>query len=342
MLTDSFGRTLDYLRVSITDRCNLRCVYCMPADGVESKTHDSMLRFEEILRLCRILIELGVRKIKVTGGEPLVRKGTGAFLNELKKLLLTNQRISGTEKLTLTTNGYLLGAYLDEAEAFASAKTAPVSNFPLDGVNISLDALDRERSAFITRKTDINPEEIFLHVDRLLKKNIPVKINCVPIRELNEDQIVPLAALAKARNIAVRFIELMPLGSAAGFKPFPGTEIAVLLEKAFGKPKLFSGVLGNGPAVYYTFPGFAGVVGFINPLSRCFCESCNRLRLTSEGLLKLCLSSALNLDLRALLRSGASDGELAQVIRETALQKPRIHNLEHKEQHPDGMFEIGG
>ena len=341
MLTDSFGRTLDYLRVSITDRCNLRCVYCMPAEGVESKTHDSMLRFEEILRLCRILIELGIRKIKVTGGEPLVRKGTGAFLRELKKLLLTNEMLSGTGKLTLTTNGFLLGVYLDEAESFALTN-APGSGFPLDAVNISLDALDRERSAFITRKTDINPEEIFLHVDRLLEKNIPVKINCVPIRGLNEDQIIPLAALAKDKNIAVRFIELMPLGSAAGLKPVPGTETAALLEKAFGKPKLFSGVLGNGPAVYHTFPGFAGAVGFINPLSSCFCESCNRLRLTSEGLLKLCLSSALSLDLRALLRYGALDSELAQSIREAAAKKPRIHNLEHKGKHPDGMFEIGG
>ena len=164
----------------------------------------------------------------------------------------------------------------------------------------------------------------------------------MPIRDLNEEELVPLAALAKDRKIAVRFIELMPLGSAAGFKPIKGSETAALLEKAFGGLKHIQAVMGNGPAVYYSLPGFIGLIGFINPLSRCFCESCNRLRLTSEGFLKLCLSTGQNLDLRALLRSGVSDRELAEAINETVAKKPRSHNLTNEGQHPDGMFGIGG
>ena len=186
-------------------------------------------------------------------------------------------------------------------------------------------------------------------MDRLINKRIRVKINCVPVRGLNEEEILPLTALAREKDIAVRFIELMPLGSAANLKPVSGGETAALIEKAFGILTPFSGVEGSGPAVYYSLPGFAGKIGFINPVSHGFCETCNRLRLTSEGFLKPCLSSSLDLNLRDLLRSGASDRELGNAIAEITAKKPRFHTFspvygatEYEGGHPDGMSGIGG
>ncbi|MCL1813878.1 MAG: GTP 3',8-cyclase MoaA [Treponema sp.] len=331
MLKDSFGRTLDYLRVSVTDRCNLRCVYCMPPEGVEWKPHNTVLSFEDFLRICRIMAELGIRKIKVTGGEPLVRRGVASFIKNLTEL-------PGIEKVTLTTNGLLLSAYLDEAEAMGALPA---------GINISLDALNPEQSKQITRNDNTVPQAILPLLDRLLGKNITVKINCVPIRNSNEEEILPITALAKDKNIAVRFIELMPLGFAAASKPVPGGEIAALLEKTYGALTPYSGVSGSGPAVYYKLPGFEGTIGFINAISSGFCETCNRLRLTSGGFLKLCLSDDLGLDLKELLRAGASDKEIAHAITEIAAKKPRYHNLSEvycvrPSEHPDGMSGIGG
>ena len=294
-----------------------------------------MLTFEEFLRLAGIMAGLGIRKIKVTGGEPLVRRGTAFFVKTLKAL-------PGIEKVTLTTNGLLLDAYLDEAEALGSLP---------DGVNVSIDALDPGRFRCITRDANRKPEEILPSIDRLLEKRITVKINSVPVRGINEEEIIPLAALARDRNITIRFIELMPLGSAAGMKPVPGAEVASLLEKTYGSLTSFSGIEGNGPAVYYSLPGFTGKIGFINAVTHGFCESCNRLRLTSEGFLKLCLSYDLGLDLRALLRSGVSDADLERAIGGIVVQKPKFHTLSGvygaprekiEGQHPGGMFGIGG
>jgi GTP 3',8-cyclase len=326
MLIDSFSRTLDYLRVSVTDRCNLRCHYCMPPQGVPWKPHEAMLSFEEITRIVKIMTELGIRKIKVTGGEPLVRRGVAAFLKTLKAL-------HGIESVTLTTNGLLLGSYIKEAD------TLSPDSLP-DGINISLDALDSQLFRRITRNEDRGPEEILTIIDRLLEKGIQVKLNCVPVRSFNEKEIVPLAALARDKEIAVRFIELMPLGPAAALKPIPGKEIETLLEKTFGPLTPFSGLPGNGPAVYYCLPGFAGKIGFINAITHGFCGSCNRLRLTSEGLLKLCLSNDLGLDLRELLRSGATDSEFSLAITEAVAKKPRVHTF--LETHNDDMSAIGG
>ena len=332
MLTDSFTRTLDYLRVSITDRCNLRCSYCMPPQGVQWKPHGDMLSFEEIIRIVRIMAGMGIRKIKVTGGEPLLRRGTASFLKSIKA-------IQGIEKVTLTTNGILLGRYLDEALALGP------DSLP-DGINISLDALDGGRYKRITHCGDIEPEKILSMVDRLLELHIPVKINCVSVKGINEEEILPLAALARDRDISVRFIELMPLGAAAAFRPVPGGEVAARLETAYGPLAPVSGVFGNGPAVYYRLPGFTGMTGFINPVTHGFCETCNRLRLNSEGFLILCLSNDLGLDLRRPVRSGVGDTELAEIITGIVAQKPRFHTLSETygapEQHPGGMSKIGG
>jgi len=334
----------------------------MPPEGVEWKPHGTMLSFEEILRVVGIMAGLGIRKIKVTGGEPLVRRGVAAFIKKLKA-------IPGIEKVTLTTNGFFLAAYLDEAEKL---------NALPNGVNISLDALDPGRFARIARcgetghvgtcngetldgKTRTGsggrssgyagPAEILLLVDRLLEKGIPVKLNCVPIRTFNEDDILRLAALARDKDIAIRFIELMPWGSAAALQPVPGPEVASLIEKAFGPLEPFAGILGSGPAVYYSLSGFTGKIGLIDAVSHGFCETCNRLRLTSEGLLKLCLSNDLSLDIRELLRGGASGEELVRAIGGAVIKKPRFHNFsgiygarpeEIEGRHSGGMFGIGG
>jgi len=305
----------------------------MPPEGVSWKPHDSMLKFEEILRVCRIMAELGVSRVKVTGGEPLVRRGVASFIKSLKEL-------SGIEKVSMTTNALLLGAFLDEAE------TGP--SLP-DWVNISLNSLDAGRLAKITGTQGLKPEEILSLIKRLLGKRVPVKINCVPVRGYNNEDIVPLAALAKDNDIAVRFIELMPLGCASELMTVSGDETAALLEKTFGVLTPFGGVEGSGPAIYYSLPSFAGKIGFINPVSKGFCAACNRLRLTSEGFLKSCLSSSLGVDLKALLRGGASDVELSAAITEAAAKKPKYHTLSEvygadgiTEQHEDGMSKIGG
>jgi cyclic pyranopterin phosphate synthase len=320
-VVDPFGRTLDYLRVSVTDRCNLRCIYCMPPEGVEWKPHEAVLRFEEILRLCGIFAALGFRKIKVTGGEPLVRRGVFPFIGRLKA-------IPGIEQVTLTTNGLLLASRLKEA-----AGTLP------DAVNISLDTVDRERFRKITLREGL--DHVFGAIDALLARNIPVKINCVPILGLNEEDILPLAALAKEKNLTLRFIELMPM-TAGTLMAVPRPKVFAALEKALGPLRPFPGRLGNGPARYYTAPGLPGKIGFISPISRGFCGACNRLRLSSRGFLKPCLASREGRSLRDLLRGGASDGDLMEAIEEEVSRKPRAHGFSFPHAPPGGMFRIGG
>ena len=337
MLKDSFERTLDYLRVSITDRCNLRCIYCMPREGVEWKPHENILTFEQIIRIINIFSTLGVKKIRVTGGEPLLRRGVSLFLKELKS-------ISGIESVSLTTNGILLNAYLDEAESAGNAALP-------DSINISLDSLSFEKYKTITRckNTDVTsaPDRSILPaIDRLIKKNITVKINCVPVRGVNEDEILPLASLAKDKNISVRFIELMPAGPASGLQFIPGGETARLIEKAYGSLTALNRMSGNGPAIYYSLKGFTGRIGFINAVSRGFCDKCNRLRLTSEGYLKLCLSHGTGIDLRKLISAGCSDIDIADAVTKAVYGKPRSHTLSdiysEPEIHREGLSKIGG
>ena len=339
-LRDSCGRVLDYLRVSITDRCNLRCIYCMPPEGVEWKPHDNILTFEQILRIVKIFSGLGVRKIRITGGEPLLRRGASSFFKELKL-------IPGIEKTALTTNGLLLGTYLDKAGE---------DSLP-DSINISLDALDNENCKFITRSVNAKPSAILALIDRLLEKLITVKINCVPMRSVNENEILSIAALAKDKNIIVRFIELMPFGIPSGdadscLQFVPGDEAAQMIEKAFGVLVPFNGIFASeevrskGPAVYYSLSDFKGKIGFINAVTHGFCGTCNRLRLTSEGFLKLCLSSTIGLDLKELIKTGADDIEISDAIAEAVLKKPRFHTLSkiygEQKQHQEGMSKIGG
>ncbi|MDR2740228.1 MAG: GTP 3',8-cyclase MoaA [Treponema sp.] len=341
-MIDRYGRIIDYLRVSITDRCNLRCIYCMPAEGVEWKPHDDMLSFEEILRLCGIMAGMGIRKVKVTGGEPLVRKGAADFIAKLKA-------IPGIEQVTLTTNGLLLEQF------FAETGGGPMGAL-VDGVNISLDTLDPERFGRITRTVPGTEQElsggqglpaVLRALDRTRDLGIPVKLNCVPLRGFNEGDLSGIAALARDVNRAVRFIELMPLGSAGSLEPIPGAELAALLERDYGKPVPYPGRLGNGPAEYFSLPGFAGKIGFINAMTQGFCEHCNRLRLSSGGVLTPCLSSDGGMDLRRLLRGGVSDAGLRTAVAELVALKPPSHNFSmiyerERTKHKSGMYHIGG
>jgi cyclic pyranopterin phosphate synthase len=310
----------------------------MPPGGVEQQPHEAILRFEETLRVCRILAGLGIRRIKVTGGEPLVRKGVVSFICAVKAL-------PGVEQVTVTTNGILLDKYLDEFAAI-----------PLSGLNVSLDSLNPETFRRITREqaaSAVSPAGIVKTMEQARSLGIPVKVNCVPLRPVNEGDLADIAALAEKTVDAVRFIELMPLGCAGEMEPVPGEEVRSILERCSLKRRSFrlrpiGERLGNGPAVYYAVPGFSGRIGFIDALSRGFCDTCNRLRLTPEGLLKPCLSSALALDLKTLLRSGASDSRIAEEVTKAAALKPARHTFSgvyrnRREDHKDtAMFRIGG
>jgi cyclic pyranopterin phosphate synthase len=323
-MQDGFGRNIDYLRVSVTDKCNLRCVYCMPRGGVKLVRHSDMLSFEEALRICSSAARLGVRGVKVTGGEPLVRRGLIGFTRALKQT-------DGIKSVTLTTNGVLLADFLDE-----------LLQAGIDAVNVSLDTLNKDVFRAITRSDCF--EQVMYSIRMAQEAGIPLKINSVPMRGVNEADIAPLAGLARQKDVHVRFIELMPLGLGSGILPVPQAEVASALERAFGILKKFDGRLGNGPASYYSAAGFAGKIGFISALSHSFCASCNRLRLTGTGLLKTCLSSDIGVDLKALIRAGGSDAEIDAAFRSAVMLKPAGHDFHtNGNQHTKkNMYSIGG
>ena len=265
-MTDQFGRTINYMRVSVTDRCNLRCVYCMPPEGVPCLSHRDILTYDEITRVCRIGAGLGISRIKLTGGEPLVRRGLPDLLGMIRE-------IPGIEQVTLTTNGILLKDKINEL----------VSN-GLDTVNISIDSPDPDRYEKITRGGRL--EEALAGLEAALScTGLGVRVNCVPMQETPPEDIIGLASLAKDRELDVRFIEMMPIGLGKNFGMISGSRIRSLLEDRFGSAALCSENSGNGPAVYVRFPGFKGRIGFIDALSHQFCSTCNRVRLTSEGYL---------------------------------------------------------
>jgi len=308
-MQDKLLRNINYIRVSITDRCNLRCRYCMPEQGVESLSHGEILSFEEILRLARILGELGIRRYKITGGEPLVRRGCPELIGRLKAL-------PDIEQVTITTNGLLLKEQLPRLKAAG-----------LDAANISLDTLDADKYRYITRGGEL--ARVLEGVEAALDAAIPkVKINCVPQQGFNEDELTDLALLAKDRPLSVRFIEMMPIGEGCGYAPVSGDRLLERLTGAFGPlEQVCANNLGNGPAVYYRPAGFLGLLGLINAVSHAFCERCNRLRLTADGFLKLCLYYHDGLDLKTLLRSGATDREISAAIRRSVAEKPLGHHF---------------
>ena len=325
-MIDRCPRDIDYIRISVTDRCNLRCVYCMPEEGVQWVPHNAVLSYEEILRLCRVFAGLGLSKIKLTGGEPLVRRGMDRLIADIKA-------IPGIRCVTLTTNGVLLAQQLP---GLVSAG--------LDGVNISLDTLNREQFRAITRRDEL--DRVLAGLNAALEcPGLNVKINCLPMGR-NDDQLVPLVELARERPLSVRFIEVMPIGLGKELTYRSEDEVRAMLETRFGPMEPFHGRLGNGPCHYFSLPGFAGKVGFISALSHQFCSECNRVRLTSDGFLKTCLQYELGVDLKALMQDGRDDAFLAEAVRQAIYNKPLQHHFadtsgqEALEHH--GMSQIGG
>ena len=319
-MKDRLGREIDYIRISITDRCNLRCGYCMPECGVPLVPHHKILRFDEIVRLVKIFCSLGIKNVKITGGEPLVRKGAVGLIKDIKA-------IDGIEKVSLTTNGILLSENLN---ALAEAG--------IEGINISLDTLDRQKYMKITGFDGLNTVLKAIDECRAFPE-IKIKINAVTLDDYNRDEICTLADFAADMGVTLRFIEMMPLGLGTGFGGYNQDEIMTVLEEAYGPAKTINEEVGSGPAKYYSFEGLEGRIGFISPISHKFCRSCNRIRLTSEGLLRPCLGSEMGMDLRKPMRDDASDKELASLIREAIMNKPAGHCFEATD---SLMSKIGG
>ena len=324
-MTDQYGRHIHYLRVSVTDRCGLRCRYCMPEEGVEWLEHSRILSYEQIVRLVRAAAGLGIDAVRLTGGEPLVRKG-------LDKLVWAVKAIDGIRTVTLTTNGVLLAQQLPALRAAG-----------LDGVNLSLDTLDREQYAAITRR-DLLPRALEGLEAALNTPGLKVKLNCVPMGD-NDDQLVPLPALARDRALDVRFIELMPIGLGSSLPCRTQAEVLEQLEGAFGPALPCAQEGGSGPGRYVTFSGFTGRVGFISAVSHQFCESCNRVRLTATGFLKTCLQYETGVNLKALLESGADGAALRAAMEGAIFAKPACHHFSAAgtaEDERRSMYQIGG
>ncbi len=309
-MLDQYGRSVDYMRISITDRCNLRCRYCMP-DGVELLPMKDILTYEEIREICAAGAELGIRKLKVTGGEPLARLGCADLIRSLKV-------IPGIEQVTLTTNGVLLGKYLKE-----------LTDAGLDAVNISLDTLDRERFALITGR-DALPS-VMESLDAALASSLRVKINTVPQYGTNDDEWLALASLAGDRRLDVRFIEMMPIGFGKQVPGVSNDTILAELSRHFPGMERDPAVHGNGPAVYFRVPGWKGSIGFISAIHGRFCDGCNRVRVTSMGRIKPCLCYEETADLMPLLRGGASRERLRAALEQAIYKKPKQHCFEETE-----------
>ena len=310
-MMDSYHRRIDYLRISITDRCNLRCIYCMPEEGITPLRHEDVLRFEEIARLVRIGAGLGIRHLRLTVGEPLVRKGVIELVGMLRQ-------IPGIETLTLTTNGIALAPLAHE-----------LAQAGLDRVNISLDTLRPERYTAITRRGRL--EDALAGIEAALAAGLaPVKINNVVARGLNDDEAVDFARMTLERPWHVRFIEFMPLGEHAeqARRDYVSSDetrariVAALGELAPAE------IETHGPARTWQLPGAQGTIGFISALSEHFCGFCNRLRLTSDGRLVPCLFSDREYDLRGPLRAGADDAALRALWGNVIAAKPDGHHLE--------------
>jgi len=323
---DQFGRVIDYLRISVTDRCNLRCIYCMPSRGDSPTDHGNLLTYEEIARVSRVAARLGVAKVRITGGEPLTR-------HDIPSLVELLSRIDGIEDISLTTNGF-----------FLKRLAASLARAGLKRVNISLDSLRSGRYKEITRGGEIHDV-----LDGIFESEraglLPLKINMVPMRGINDDEIDDFAYLTMNTHLHVRFIEFMPIGAKdlwSRDRYISSGEIRESVSKI--APLIPVKVRRSGPARYFRFEGAAGVIGFISPVTHHFCGSCNRLRLTCEGRIRPCLFSETEIDLRPALRYGAPDEEIERLLRLAVQIKPERHLI-----HPEGyagnlkpMSKIGG
>ncbi len=323
-MLDRYGRVINYLRISVTDRCNLRCCYCMP-EGVQDVGMKNILTFEEIWEIVRTGVSLGITHIRITGGEPLVRKGCVDLIRGIRE-------IPGVETITMTTNGVLLGNYGKQL------KEAGV-----DGVNISLDTLDPEEFYKITGKREL--QEVLAGIRAVKNAGLPVKLNAVNRKELDP---IPLVRYAQEENLPLRFIEMMPVGYGKKYVGRSNEELRETLEAVCGKAECMTNReelsrMGSGPAVYYQFSDLKVPVGFISAIHGKFCDTCNRVRLTAEGYLKLCLCYDEGEDLRRVLREGEKEN-LRTIMEQTIFRKPAAHCFEHPAEMTETheMVKIGG
>ncbi len=326
-LIDPYNRHLKYLRISITDRCNLRCVYCMPGGGISKLRHEDILTYEEILRLTGIAADLGIDKIRLTGGEPLIRKGICDFIARITAL-------AGIKDVSLTTNGIFL---MEKLEKIKSAG--------MKRINISLDSLKRDRYKKITGLDGL--ENVLAGIEGARQSGFyPVKINMVVMEGLNDDEVLDFARLSLDHPYHIRFIEYMPIGTTNTdvlLHHVPSSSIKAKLA-GLGRMVPIEKDTNDGPAERFRFEGAAGEIGFISPLTHHFCPTCNRLRLTSSGYLRPCLLSDQEEDLRGPMRSGASDRDLRDIFFKAAFNKPCTHHLTAESSTPlsTQMSTIGG
>ncbi len=330
-MIDPYNRDINYLRISVTDRCNLRCQYCVPKEGLSLIGHDDILRYEEILRVVMIAVRMGIRKVRITGGEPLVRRGIVDFIATLNL-------IDGIEDISLTTNGILLAEAADRLYAAGVRR-----------INISLDSLDREKYNWITRGGDVHA--VLRGIEKVHEAGFdPIKINIVAIKGFNDDELLKFAEMTLERPYQIRFIELMPLG-------FAGMEnLGKFLSNDFIKEEInrhyeldlssAERKISDGPAEMYQIKGGLGKIGFISPVSHQFCDRCNRLRLTADGHLRACLLLDEETDLRRPLRTGCSNQDLENLLRSAIEKKPVRHGMGCEERHMKKclkeMTSIGG
>lgn len=332
-MKDQFNREIDYMRISITDKCNLRCKYCMP-EGVNIVPMSHLLTFEEIVEICTAAAALGIRKIKITGGEPLVRRGAPQLFGMLRK-------IPGIESVTLTTNGVLLKKYLPML----------IEN-GLKSVNISLDTMDRALYEKMTGQ-DVFPQ-VMESIHAAVDAGLQVKINTVLLQGMNENSWQQLVEYARAQPVDIRFIEIMPIGAGEAFSGVSNDTLLGFLKEKYPDIKKDLSVHGNGPAAYYSIPGFIGGIGFISAMHGKFCSQCNRIRMSAQGEIKPCLCYGTAIDLRQALRSrglqkkqaesGQSHLQLQKLLQEAIYRKPQAHCFDRKEEITEKkkMVSIGG
>jgi cyclic pyranopterin phosphate synthase len=330
-MIDGYNRNINYLRISITDRCNLRCSYCMPKEGVSVVGHEDVLKYEEILRIVKVAVNLGISKVRITGGEPLVRRGVVDFIASLAE-------ISGLNDISLTTNGILLAPF-----------AVPLFSAGIKRINISLDSLNEAKYARITRGGELNA--VLRGIEAVYQAGFyPIKINAVVIKGVNDDEIIDFARLTLHKPFQIRFIELMPMGQAGLGSEDQYISNDVILERIKSVYRLEPGGSGknntDGPARMYKLEGGLGEIGFISPISHLFCESCNRLRLTADGRLRACLLQDKDVDLRDALRNGCQDEELQRLMSAVIAAKPGRHEISRDENHVKKcareMSSIGG
>lgn len=325
-MQDIYGREIDYLRVSITDRCNFRCSYCMPQEGIRLIKHDQILSYEEMLRVIKVLGQYGVNKIRLTGGEPLIRKGIVEFIRCIKKI--------GTVKdLAITTNGSLLAPMASELKSAG-----------LDRVNISIDTLNPDRFAAITGTGKL--AETLSGVKQAVEAGLaPVKLNVVSTEALTRDDVTLFINEVFAKPLIVRFIEYMPIGGSNVKSGLTIENIkAIINTSGYGALEPATVEKGNGPARYYRLPGMSGVFGFITPMSQHFCHSCSRIRLTADGRIKPCLLGNCEINIKEALRNGSSDQIIKDLFVKALELKPQAHKVGTSGQSmiTREMFQVGG